>query len=457
MIRKYLLWFIVWFVWLLSFSYWIDNSSSLPWSFYFWSINNIIWNDLNLSNSNWGDWWYDTGYSCKRSIFWSSWKLYFYGYCPNDSFSQWFFSKACKVYSSWGDLVLPVCGNDSDFTVANLNEFYLLTWYNFTRYYTVWMWDYYGMQLCVYNSNNQYYYCFSRQTLDNSLGIVSWESDYSQYAWQSPFSDWFDVDIWNWWIELWSDYSAINYYEKTYWWDSSICYAWVDNLTSLYWQSSVSFQEGGWLSIFQVFSWLYSWDQDLTHMYVWLNSLLWNYELWYAIWSPTLTEVWNPPYLLNYNSWSYQVDVYYVDLVFPFAWKPVALYYLASNIESQSVYNTMWSSVVSYCNIKINWWSYDDIVSLADKNNITNYTEQSNINHWLNPDWTDIEHDWYFWSWVSIAFSGDTSIKNTLKNFFDAFDSWLSIIDVNTNNRILPTWLVSAFIFVVLFKFLRKR
>lgn len=293
----------------------------------------------------------------------------------------------------------------------------------------------------------------------------------STYLYDPPSTDFINPDIWWWdwgnwnqssWIILWSNESAINYFEKTYWWNEKICYVWVDSVDYMYWTSWISFEEWSWLSIFDTFEDLY-WNRDLDKVYVWLNVWLFNYENW--VWTS-----WNPSWLARYNSWTNQINVYYDNLTTsPFINQPVALWFMTSNIEVSynTPYNTMGADVVSYCNIKINWWTFDEIQGDAIKDAITWYTEQSNKNKWLNPDWSVnvIDYSW-FWTYtgdawlssgVNVAFSWNTTIKNTIENFFTTFDDALSWLDVNTSYRILPTWLVYIFIFIVLFKIFRKK
>lgn len=320
MIKKSLLWFIVWFVWLLSFSYWVDLSQSLPWSFYMWNINNIIWKDLNLANSDWWNWLYNTDYWCSRSLFWVSWRLYFYFYCWVDSFYQWYFSKACKIYSSWWVLEASSC-NESDYTLANLEEFYSLTWYDFTRYSIGDFSYYYANQICFYNSNNHYYYCFSRQNLNSPLGIVWNEIDFSQYAWWSPFWDWFDplspwiadnVDLsWN---LLYSD-KCTNWYivaklHDLYWTDwLNICYAWSFDNSLVSWTWNYQFSYNTWYTLKEVFEntsdWTYWYFNNYSDWYNSWSDSIYRYKIWQVAWNPF---VWTPVYLYTYfnnlfNNW----------------------------------------------------------------------------------------------------------------------------------------------------------
>lgn len=486
MIRKFLLWIFVFcfvFIWFfVDWTYTQNMNVRGAWSYvdspFDDSVDVAVYSRWMLwSNQIWYTkrmFVYTNKTKDKAFAFWNNNKMYFYYYFYGDNIlMQWYTTSysICDPFSLWDTTVNNCQVNsitDSSLLIINnfMNSFTSSDLYWVSKwYYTVYGRIYY-LTMCFNSSEYDKSICFS------SSDWLNWSLNFSENlsfteVWNDLLQDppWWNTSWWWsqpdwlltwWWIEVWSDYSAINYYEKTYWWDKSICYAWVSTLDYLYWQNGVSFHEWLWLSVFDVFSWVY-WNTDLDKVAVWLNTQLFNYENWFdtnwRIWS-----VWNPSWLWTYNSWTNQIDLYYDNLTFPFANKPVAFYFLADNIESHSLYSTMWSSIVSYCNIKINSWSYWEIIDQSDKNNITNYTEQSNTNQALNPDWSQKDYTWYWvWSWVDLAFSWNVSIKNTLKNFFDEFDKWLSVIDINTNNRILPTWIVSAFIFVVLFKFLRKK
>lgn len=289
-------------------------------------------------------------------------------------------------------------------------------------------------------TNNLWLWIGGFDTINRS---VLWNSPWYNWGWNNN-NDWLP----DWIIATWSNESAINYFENHYWRNENICYVWVNNTTDLWW-SSVSFQEGAWLTIFEAFENLY-WNQDLNKVYVWLNSRLLNYEQWFF-------RNWNPLYLSSYNSWTNQVDLYYDNLTFPFANNPVAVYFMSDYISRNSEYSTMWSEVVSYCNIKINGWSFDDIISDVVKSNINNYTEQSNKNKWYNPWFNYNWGDAWLSSWVEIAFSWNTTISNTLENFFWKLEEWIDSLKVTSQYKIFPDWLIGSFVFIVLFKFLRKK
>lgn len=331
---------------------------------------------------------------------------------------------------------------------------------------------------CIWNSYLWKSLCFSI-----NYGVIDWNNTARKLENLNMPEAFNSIDstklfdppwVWNWtdepawedtgWIELESSESAINYFENRYWRDSSICYVWINNSTDLWW-TSVSFQEWSWLTIFQLYDQLY-WTWDLNHYYVFLNNWLINYEQWF-------NTSGDPMYLSNYNSWTNQVELYYDNLSFPFANNPIALYFMSNNISLKSPWSTMWSEVVSYCNLKLNDWTFEEIIDQSTKNNITNYTENSNVNKWYNSDWTKKTTDysqfgWNTWnsnswswnlslSWVEIAFSWNTSLQNTLSNFIDYVKTITNYNAWSSSNWILPKYIVMWLIFVMLFRFLRRR
>lgn len=504
MIKKILLWLWISVVSFIGFSNsaWVVRDN---WNYWYSTIDNSI--DLNVTSK-----WFlmsQRFWNTKRMLALSSndwWRLYFFWSLNN---RPYIFVNYSNVFYQWFTQVYYICpynfsslNNSLDGCTANSidENFSLNVWdfFNSINSNDIWWYNFeYTSNSCYSNYVLVNNYCFSSSKYNQSICFKWWwfnDSSCWVYNWWYENSLWFaswinfttisdsylldppwrstswwwnnndNNDIWEWWIELNSFDSALNYYEKHYWWDVSICYAWVNSLNYLYWQNWVSFELWQWLSIFDIYTQLYwTWDSKenfLLYTSRWLNSWLVNYNQWFDTW-------WDPAWLIYYNSWTHLTDIYYDNLTFPFANQPVAFYFLTDNIAWKTEQVTQWEEVVSYCNIKINNWTFDEIIWSANKYNITTYTEQSNKNIWLNPDWSKIVIDFsnfwvYTWdsytsSWVQLAFSWNTSVKNTLKNFFDEFDKALSVIDINTSNRILPTWIVSAFIFVVLFKFLRKK
>lgn len=497
---KYLLWF-----WLL-FLFWFINYSGayiIPiWSYWTNMINSTTQNfDIQVT-TNWTFLTNNLWVTKKLLYIYNPWNILQYAFWSDNWLIYWIYNSSNQGYfkqyftcpvAVWTDFNFTTAGcslnvidlTDYSWQVEVYKSFFWSLTTNDNLFYSnsmLYNWSFFPW-FCVWNSSLWKSMCF----LFNSYSIdgVIWtrvlpnlDINVSSY-WNIENSLLSDPPTVSWWwesssddeivwIELNSVESAINYYETNYWRDENICYVWVDNLTDL-WGSSVSFQSWTWLNIFQAYSWTY-WNLELNKVYVWLNTWLINYEQWFYRETPL--------YLANYNSWTNAVDLYYNDLTFPFSWKPIAYYFMSDNIESYSPYSTMWSSVVSYCNLKLNNWTFDQIIDQADKNNINNYTEQSNKNNWLNPDWTKITIDfsWFgaytgdAWvsSWIEIDFSGDTTLKSSLRNFFERIDVLFGdTIETENNTRtrwglrsvwsILPSYIVYGLLFVVLFKLLRRR
>lgn len=492
MIKKILLWLWITFLSFIGFSSAIDLSKT----FQNWSYNNIVSNiDVAVynrwmlaSNRLWNVkrmiafWSNSTSNNLiqRKYFWWNNWLPYFYFYYSNWSTTKkwsWIFKRyyLCDVITS---------ASSSSTSISNCNSDERWDWSFASDFFnSITASDYWGYKNNS-NSSSAFSICFSSASYwksvcfeafdDNSSDFfisVSMDSniDYIDFPnsllwdppWRSTSGWWNWWDNWWWsssltvWITPWTVDSALNYYEKYYWWDSSICYAWVNSLSYLYWQNWVSYHEWNGLSIFDIYYQLYwTWDSKedmLLYSSRWLNSWLINYH-------ERFDTSWNPSWLAYYNSWTHLVDYQFDNLGFPFANQPVAFYFLADNIQWQTEQITQWEEVVSYCNIKINSWTYDEIIWSANKYNINSYTEQWNTNVWLNPDWTKHEYTGAFlWSWVNLAFSWNVSIKNTLKNFFDELNKSINIVWNVTTSSILPNWLFVAFLTVVLFKFLRKR
>lgn len=472
MIKKILWLFVVW-IWLLNIvngAYYIsDQEFDLP--LWFWTNNSDLNISKNLTFSN------DVTSNYVWKIITTQWSnthfQYYFFWLNNKIYYIWFYSANGIHYQGYLD---KMCiSNWSVCTVMNESNIDFYAWTYWTSFDKVILnfsnnrWDFY---ICFVKDTN--YYCFSDDSWNNLVSSENFtftsseeilnysNATVSSFNWSSG-GGWggASVTYWSGATIIWSDESAIKYFEDVYWRDKNICYVWVDNVTTLYWTNWVSFQVWSWLSIFETFNAVY-WNSDLDKVYVWLNTWLINYEQWFL-------RSGDPLYLANYNSWTNQVDIYYDNLTFPFSWKPVAYYFMADNIEWYN--EPQWSEIVSYCNLKINNWTYDEIIDQATKNNIDKYSERSNINIWLNPDWTkkDPIDFWSFtWSaWVSsgvdVQFTWTTTLKNTLENFFNQVDSLFSGAITNWNlnvsswNSIIPSYIVMALMFVILFKFLRRR
>ena len=352
MIKKFLLWIFVFcfgFIWFfVNWTYTQSINVRGAW----WYVVSPFDDSINVAvYGRWMLWsnqiWYTKRmyvYTNKTSdkayVFWNNNRLYMYYYYEGDRVMfQWYTTSysVCDPFSLW-DTSINNCQVNSitDNSLQIINNF--MNSFKSTDLYWVWKWYWgggasrvYYLTLCFNSSEYGKSLCFSSSDwLNSSLNLDSnlsfsdvWNDLLQDPPWWNTAWWWSQPDwllTW-WWIEVWSDYSAINYYEKTYWRDKSICYAWVSSLDYLYWQNWVSFHEWLWLSIFDVFSWVY-WNTDLNKVYVWLNVQLFNYQNWFNINWTNQWWVWHPSWLWNYNSWTNQIDLYYDNLEFPFLNKP---------------------------------------------------------------------------------------------------------------------------------------
>lgn len=484
---KYILWSLLLLIWIINFSSaWYTRQ---VWTY--WYNPYFNWYDVNLSN-RWNPltqnlWYTKQLFVISDRVFWwwsSNWLPYFYANSPYWNWlvqwNPWKYYVCDEIIDSSSESMPLNCmanlvGEDTSSIFWNFLSTLKNSDYFYFDYYTAWWYNsYFNYTFCISNHSVWSSLCFNdNQTNWDHSNTYTWNMWYTNLSFDNinasilknpPSSLWgWTINIWTWWIELSSSDSAVNYFENNYWFNQNICYIWVNDMTTMWW-SSVSFSQWNWLNIFEAYKQLY-WNSDLDKVYVWINSRLINYEQWYQ-------TSWNPRFLSTYNSWTNQVDLYYNNLTFPFANNPVWVYFMASNIinfKEKTIYydDIDWSAVVDYCNIILQDWSFDDILSDAVKENINKSTEQENINKWLNPDWTvkysyvPKNYTWfmdYSWSDVFVSWIGGEYTWD-ISDFFDraisSFESILNKVD-HSVTWMLPNWFIFAFLLVVLFKILRK-
>lgn len=519
MIKK-LLWLCIFWLSLLLWytnAYWLQVLYNwIEWEIHSYPLS-TYWNTFTLWNNanfllNWQykifsqidretDLWNSVQYARLRNVFWTenwiyviltTWTKNSVSTIQTNNIKQWYIHQYCKTtyWTTENEICSTYTNYNWTYNVYDISTFYENSQYNNPDIILYnWKWQYFNF--CFWYESLNENICFNLESTDcndycntsctsansipqmannkqcNSLWLTYnplmsefWTNTdtITPIATNSLFlsssGDW--IVIWSGWIALNTTWSAINYFEKNYWRNENICYVWIDNVTDLWW-SSVSFEYWTGLSIFETFNTLY-WNIDLDKVYVWLNSWIINYSEWF--W-----RGWNPLYLASYNSWTNQVDLRYDNLTFPFSWNPVAVYFMTNNIDN--FWNPSWSEIVSYCNLKINDWTFDEIIDQAVKNNITKYTEQSNKNNWLNPDWTNKNYFWswfiftwniweYTWvTWDQLQYSGDVNLKSFFDNALEEMKGALDNFQ-NPLTWMLPSYIIYAFLFVALFKLLRK-
>ena len=440
---------------LVGFIIWLGNYSSayelnfdLEWCFYGGDQYNCISNDLTLED-DWKNWLYIKDRWWLRNndyyIFWNNWKLYLYWfYSWWSDYNQWYFSKACKVYWTWR------CTLGLSSVIAD--EFYSLSWVNFTKAYFGFYWWTDDPHFCFYNSNNWYNYCFevfeaAEGTLSWSLNIWSWHTDFTRYAWNSPFYVWWSPAWSQWSNEVIIDDSVVWDYSyagctwkdvlialESEWYNKYVCYWWLDNF-NLY-DSSLNYNPipWWWLSLNQIWSWSWSraWD---------------SFSDWFTFWN------WLYKDSTNYVAmWESYPAVYYT-------------YFQLYNTYKWSVLNPR--TILEYCQIRNFTW---DILN----NSPTGYfkpTCESIIvekQTWVwnqRLDWTI--YSWWVYTWdipVSVNWSWVWNMS-----WLEVKSDWLSFIQdffnlakdrVPTNfsgsfNWFIPSYIVVFLLALILFRFLR--
>lgn len=415
MIKKLILTLWILSLWILNYSFAgvLDIFQwELPLSFYMneyyntitkWIKFESIWNDeitnnrlnLKFDNSNY------------KSIFRNNWKIYLYADWSS-FFYQWYYNKFCTWYSeTWN--IETTCSNS---TFYNIEEFYNLENTNFTnvRIYPAW----WIVNLCIYNENNKYYYCFDAQQITWSLNIPRNTKDFTNYADSSLFDSSIDINIT--WQNIYCPtiQQVINNYNSK-WFYSWLCYT--------FWKiyNWSSFEDVPVQSIFDVFSWKYDYL---------------NWYQWYVTYCKS--SVYNPAVCSDYFSWNslkYNIFAKIPDISMVWWWKLLYNYCELYNYDlnvttcvASWVVPELWSEITNNDIVSSIWdWEYK-IVSP-----VTDWTVFSDLS-------------WSFFSWDII-----TNIQQLFLKFTSLFkqQTW------NTS-WILPLWILIPFIIIVLFKLFKK-
>lgn len=414
MIKKCLLWFFSFVLLWFWFSF-ADDSVSLPYSFYVDWVQNTVSKDLNFTNSNidWSQWLDLKWWSNHYYLFWNNWRLYSYWYYSWwSSYNQWYFSKACKWKSiDW--TFNSLCVYENDYSTWNLDEFYGLQYYSFTRLYISYSQSTDQPKICFYNSLDEYYYCFqpSYSQLTWSLEIPDNTLNFRTYAWYSPFS--ISSSFTN-TYQCPTVKQVINNYNSN-WFYSWMCYT-SDKIFN--WSTFETIEPQ---SILDLYSSSESFVNDLYKFWQYCESSVYNQSVcqeafsWQVYKFNLLSKL---PRNLT-NLWGRKMTYVYCNL-----------YTLDPNATTCTLWTwTLWSLWTEFTNS-------DVVHSLA------------NWNYSIvlpNTSWTVYDAD-YTWS-------GD--IISNVQNLFTRFTSLFKKQTWNSN-WFLPTWIIYPFLILVLFKLFKK-
>lgn len=437
-------WIISDFLWQSKWIVALDNQR-----LFWWDNNWLPYVYLKSNNRAYlVQWQYDTFYSC--DLF--TWDSLPANCSPVSIDYSWDLSFIQNVMSNFFNRVL-----EDDLVYYNYfnNQYIGATWeYNNNWLDICWNSSVIWKSLCF-----RWWYCYndytpcagsfvnSKNYTDLTFGLLPY-SEIGRSPWQSWYGDG-SSDDWNIqspdWVELDSTQGALDYYENYYGWNSDICYIGVDSMNILWGASGVSFNQWSWLNIFEWFNQLYG-SSDPQKVYVWINSWLINYRNWF-----NRSDINEPPlYLVNYNYNNNSVDIYYDNLNFPFTNNPLGVYFMSDFIDYKWTLcdSSCGSDVVSYCDIKLRWWTFDDIIDNSSKESINQYVSQKNINNWLNWDWTEKTSPFsYSSTWTDYTGAVD------FINYYVSKINWL----INTDYDwpwFLPTYIILFMLALILFRFM---
>lgn len=423
MIKKFL-WLCVFGLCFLGFSFWYFSPSviiDLPWSFLLNSIENNVTNALNFSTDEWRWLTIIDHWQLKDNelyVFWNNWKLYSYWhYWYNNSYSQWYFLRFCKTYWTW------FCRDEwsTPYNAEIWSEFYNLTWVNFTQFILSVQWETDDPWFCFYNANNNTSYCtqvyvFWSFNLDWSFNIPDWKTDFTRYAWYSPF------------------FNTNGTPEISY-----------DNIYCPTVRQLINNYENNWF-----YSWLcYSSD----FIYNWSSFITWQSQSIFDVFS------WKNDYLSSLEKYSTycQSSVYQSNICQEaFSWEYLKLN-IISKIPSVSSSILWWKkSLYNYCSL-FNYdldttscvWSWILLEAWEDFSS----TDVSNIiggwNYFISPSMSGSVFD--NWSWYTYTWDVISNLQYLFLKFTSLFRK-----QIWNTDWILPIWILIPFLLIVLFKLFRK-
>lgn len=467
MIKKILWVFIVLWSCIVWITQWVWQwwNYTLPFEFT-WNYSDVkIDENLNISNFSWWKIWLFKIQDYNNYIRWNEWKIYWYYNYWNTCRYQWELDKMCIGALDQARNPTPVpwiC--TSNYSSETAESFY--NWEFGTQFETILLSNETNAQslnLCFLDTtDNNTTYCLSAyQRTDKQLpcywtfedlqsNISVWDSP---FAWGGGWSGWTliptstDIDV------------AINYYETIHWFNDNMCYVWTNNLTADFWTAGISFEEWTWSTIFELYYSQFSWFGNNIITNVWKFINVWTLNYWQRFYERD-----NIKRLAMDNGPDNWVSYIYTWFTFPFANKPVAIFFMASNLlDWYFSTSSMWNDVAFYCYLKLNYsqikewnisytWDVLPLVPPSIQNNIDDHFKYQ-LNYWnsgyyYSPDW--------IWSWTwDYELSDNLELDWVFTNFLNNFNARLWNIDFWYSFWIIPDWILYPLIFLILFRIMK--
>lgn len=409
------------------------------------------WNVKWLYNINSCEGWYSCSNihtAIQAQWFVKSFCLTWYlGICDSYSYDAW-------LFYNWQDY-----SNPDSLTFVSGYKWITDSYRNYQYAYLCFNYQSFNKSACFYfnraypTSNWQNWKAYWYNPFWNDLSLA----EFKNFITTSPFQ-------WNWQSNSNSDWSTsvvfnnstiqdvVDYFEQNpnYRFSKEICYVWTNDLTSPYWTSWLSYTYWKWKTIFELYESIYwTWHTD-ENVWVWINSRILNWQQWF------LTSPEKRLYLADYTGWN--LVLRYENLTFPFANKPVAIYFMTNELMDNHVGDdwNQWYQFAVYCDYVLNWENAEEITKDYVKNNIETFIDTRNKNVWKyqNPGW-DVNS--WFWSRLGV-YDNTWDKQDFTSNFKNFFNKWTWQFDNYDNSltAIIPDYILGFLVLLLLFKFLKR-
>lgn len=390
----------------------------------------------------------------------SVWQRYINSWCPVDY-------SVGTTYTNYVTDYMNGCTNNTWNYQARTENASLYAWkLTSLTFNTFW-----GQGLICRNYNEDLgSFCIQFQYNQNSIATDYWITfpvtieKINTVATNSPFVWGGGWDSWGSWtlIPTNSDVDkVINYYETRFNWNEDMCYVWTNDLTSVYWSSWVDFNSWTWDTIFWLYYSLYNsyWNSIINNVWKFVNVRTLNYWQWFYEWD-------NIKWLATDNWPDNNVSYIYTWFTFPFANKPVAIYFMASNLyDWYTRESSQWVDMAFYCYSKLNYdnindWTinYEEVKEQVSENILGRI--DTYVNYHINPNTNNSQYQiptsWSFWDSFGTWYEDtDIELDTTFSDFYMRITNIFQNYSPLYSTWIIPDYILYALIFLILFRIMK--
>lgn len=327
-------------------------------------------------------------------------------------------------------------------------------------------------------NNNPYWWIASPYNLNVSSSCSTW--DYKVLL-DTSFSNvvskpmrlagWNYYNPWEVTYNTWEKKSDldnyIDYYEYRYNWNEKMCYVWTNDLEHSFryfiWQS-VPYEYWTGATLYQLYYSIYSWfgSNKVRNLWSFINSWLINYANVYV----NVSEDDNR-YIAQYNGPDTNVTILYTWYTNElFLGNLGAIYNMASVLYNSFSYeSTMWEEIAFYCDMKLNYNSYNnwslsftwlvDLVTPWIVERIGDYLYYDMP--WSTWFVSPVLWSWSIWndiisSWYNIP--DDVNPTNLFKDYFEKINDLIRNFSP-ISDWIIPDWILFPMLFLIFYRIIR--